>query len=76
MEENEHQDETEDWRARPSQPVDKKLKQMELTFRGVLCDRLVDRKVEEKDDTEVDEEVTTTPLIVPEVSCLVEQPDM
>ena len=30
--------------TRPSQLVDKKLKQMELTFRGVLCERLVDRK--------------------------------
>ena len=47
---------------------------MELTFRGVLCERLVERNVEEKDDTEVAEEVTTTPLIVAEVPSLVEQP--
>ena len=29
-----HRDETEDWRTRPSQPTEKKLKQMVLTFRG------------------------------------------
>ena len=69
MEENEHQDETEDWRARPSQPVDNKLKQMELTFRGVLCERLV-----EKDATEGIEEAATIPPTVPEASCLAEQP--
>ena len=74
MEENEHQDETEDWRARPSQPVDKKLKQMELTFRGVLCERLVERKVEQKDDTEGNEEAITIPPTMPEASCLVDQP--
>ena len=41
---------------------------------SVLCERLVDRKVEENGDTKAEVEVTTTPLIVPEVACLVEQP--
>ena len=69
-EENDPQDETEDWRARPSQPVDRKLKQMELTFRGVLCERLVERKVEQKDATEGTEEAAATPPAGPETSGL------
>ena len=63
-EELDHLDETEDWRTRPSLPIDRKLKQMELTFRGVLCERLIERKVEKEDVTEVAGEVTTTPTIV------------
>ena len=43
---------------------------MELTFRGVLCERLVERKVEQKDATEGTEEAAATPPAGPETSGL------
>ena len=73
-EELDHLDETEDWRSRPSQQIDRKLKQLELNFRGILCERLVERKVEKEDDTEVAGEVTTTPTIVEKDPGLEEHP--
>ena len=71
---HEEAQEIKDWRERPSQPAAKKLKQMEFDFRGILCTKQVEKKVEEKRDTKDEAAEETPPPLVAREDTLVEEP--